>query len=114
MAIKTEVIEAKTNSWGDDAPLEGELEPQQLQTIPTQSQAGGTDYGSMIQLAQSIQRNPAEMIRRAKQVGTLLAGDGFYSWKQGKGMVEGASIDLAEALAQQWGGIVYEVRIQKV
>lgn len=63
---------------------------------------------------QAITRVPKEMIGAAKQIGGLLGADGFYRFPAGGATVEGVSIDLAQALAQQWGGIAYQVRILSV
>ena len=63
---------------------------------------------------QAITRVPKEMIAAAKQIGGLLGAGGFYRFPAGGATVEGVSIDLAQALAQQWGGIAYQVRILSV
>ncbi len=65
----------------------------------------------MVQAARSIQRDRGQMIASAKQIGGLLGADGFYRFPMGGTSIEGPSIDMAEALAQEWGGIVYQVRI---
>lgn len=67
--------------------------------------------GSLVRLSQSIERDLARMIQTAEQLGGLLAEDAFYSFPAGGDRIEGPSIDLAQALAQAWGGIVYEVRM---
>jgi len=67
--------------------------------------------GLMVQAAQSIQRKPKELIERAKQIGGLLGTEGFYRFPMGGENIEGPSIAMAQALAQEWGGIVYQVRI---
>lgn len=75
----------------------------------------GTALELMVATAQqAITRVPKEMIGAAKQIGGLLGADGFYRFPAGGTTVEGVSIDLAQALAQQWGGIAYQVRILSV
>lgn len=75
----------------------------------------GTALELMVATAQqAITRVPKEMIGAAKQIGGLLGSDGFYRFPAGGATVEGVSIDLAQALAQQWGGIAYQVRILSV
>lgn len=89
----------------------------QFQELPATSLGfvqGGEDGGLMgmlVQAAQSIQRDPAKLIERAKFVGSLLAKKGFYQFPMGGENIEGESIGLAQALAQEWGGILYQVRI---
>lgn len=87
-----------------------------VQTVPANLAAlnrKGDDspLALMIEHAKEIDRAPKRLIERAKQVGGLLAGDGFYRFPAGGATVQGASIDLAEALAQEWGAIAYEVQI---
>lgn len=71
----------------------------------------GTPLALMVGYAQQIQRRPAELIATAKQIGELLGKTGFYRFPMGGQDVSGVSIDLAQALAQSWGGIAYQVRI---
>jgi hypothetical protein len=73
---------------------------------------------TMMSAAVTIERIPAEVIKRGKQIGGLLGDDGYYRFPAGKDkatgetkFIEGASIDLAQALAQAWGAITYQVRI---
>jgi len=65
----------------------------------------------MVRAAQGLQRDPKKLIERAKQIGGLLGASGFYRFPAGGSNVEGPSIDMAQALAQEWGGIAYQVRI---
>lgn len=70
------------------------------------------DIGMMIRIAREhITRDRKKMIDTAKQVGGLLGEDGFYRFPAGGNTIEDGSIDLAQALAQEWGGILYEVQI---
>lgn len=85
-------------------------EPQTTVGLIRAGSDGGT-LGMLVQAAQGIQRDPAKMIATAKQIGGLLGSDGFYRFPMGGENIEGPSIDLAEALAQAWRGIVYQVRI---
>ena len=78
---------------------------------------GGDMMSAMLQSSQAIDRDPKRMIERAKQIGGLLGKQGFYSWEvknrqTGKmDTIEGESVNLAQALAQDWGGIVYQTHI---
>jgi len=93
-------------------------EPGTLATAPTPALGRVADDTSplalMVQAAQRITRDVPSLLAQAKQIGGLLGSGGFYRFPAGDGTVEGASIDLAQALAQVWGGIAYQVRILHV
>lgn len=93
-------------------------EPGTLATAPTPALGRVADDTSplalMVQAAQRITRDVPSLLAQAKQIGGLLGSGGFYRFPAGDGTVEGASIDLAQALAQAWGGIAYQVRILHV
>jgi hypothetical protein len=67
--------------------------------------------GRLVAAAQGLARDQKLMITRAKQIGGLLGSSGFYRFPAGGSTVEGPSIDMAQALAQEWGAIIYQVRI---
>jgi hypothetical protein len=77
--------------------------------------ANPADDGSMLALmvrsSQALKRDPKTLIERAKQIGGLLGSSGFYRFPAGGSNVQGPSIDMAQALAQEWKSIVYQVRI---
>lgn len=94
------------------AALDAQFADQPLARMgATTSPSDGGPLALMVQAAQQLQREPAKMIASAKQIGGLLGKSGFYSFPAGGSTVEGPSIDMAQALAQQWGGIAYQVRI---
>jgi hypothetical protein len=105
-----ESVDVDDYRGGDD-----EADQIQLQTGAQPIANGADDSGSMLAMvvrqAQGIKRDPKRLIARAKQIGGLLGEDGFYRFNAGGGVIEGESIELAQALAQEWGGIVYQVRI---
>lgn len=68
-----------------------------------------TDYGPYVAAARGLRRDAKQMLDRATWIGGALADDGFYSFPTGDSKVEGPSIDLAQALAQEWGGLIFEV-----
>lgn len=70
-----------------------------------------TPLGAMMGYAQALVRDPAKLIARARQVGGLLAKKGFYQFGFGGKQVSGASVVLAQALAQEWGGVTTQVKI---
>lgn len=81
-----------------------------LPVVPSDDGAGGM-LALMVRAAQSLVRDRGKLITAAKQIGGLLGASGFYRFPAGGAQVSGPSIDLAEALAQEWGAIVYQVRI---
>lgn len=91
------------------------VESERVRT-PTLAKAPDDDSGlaMMIRHAQGITREPKVMLAAAKQIGGLLASDGFYRFPTGGATVEGASIGLAEALAQSWKCIAYTVHVLNV
>lgn len=74
----------------------------------------GSGIALMIHHAQGIVRDQKRLVAEAKQIGGLLAGDAFYRFPTGGAQVSGASISLAEALAQSWKAISYQVKILNV
>lgn len=103
------------NLWEAETALERASEPE---IVPTRSSTTAlrapdddTPLGMMVTHAQSIVRDPARLLARSKQIGGLLAKGGFYRFPMGGQDVSGPSIGLAQALAQEWGGIAYQVRI---
>jgi len=72
----------------------------------------GTMLATLVTAARSLKRDPKQLIERAKQIGGLLGSKGFYRFPMGDGgIVEGESVHLAQALAQEWGGMLYETVI---
>jgi len=113
--MSTDTREVVGTIW-DEAPVENQemvlYSPIEIKPAKGAAEDMGAAYTSLIQMAQSIKRDPGQMIRTAAQVGGLLGQSGFYRFPVGKGQeVEGASIGLAQALAQAWRGIVYQVHI---
>lgn len=104
------------NDSSDLATVENDA--MEVAAAPVTSVARVSDDASplalMVNAARGIVRSPKVLIEQAKQIGGLLGKDGFYRFPAGGAAVTGVSIDLAEALAQQWGGIAYQVRILNV
>lgn len=87
-----------------------------LAPLPTMMTVSAPEDGNMLSTlvaaARSLQRDPKRLIERAKQIGSLLGKKGFYRFPMGDGgIVEGESVHLAQALAQEWGGMLYETVI---
>ncbi len=86
-------------------------EPHVAMSIAATPDDSGGIMGRLVAAAQGLERDPRTLIDKARQIGGLLGSDGFYRFPAGNTTVEGPSIDMAQALAQVWGGIVYQVRI---
>lgn len=78
--------------------------------MPDVDEQGGM-VAMLARQAQHLLRDPKRLIERAKQIGGLLGKKGFYRFPAGGKSVEGESVHLAQALAQEWGGILYQTRI---
>ena len=87
------------------------VERESARSVAMQAPDGDSGLALMIHHAQNISRDPKRLVTEAKQIGGLLAGDAFYRFPTGGAQVQGASIGLAEALAQAWKGISYSVNI---
>jgi len=108
-----------TSDWDEDAGevfARGDGEPEILSAsdsrignIPVPDE--GSTLSMMVRAARDLQRDPKKLIDRAKQIGGLLGKKGFYRFPAGGKNIQGESIHLAQALAQEWGGIVYQTRI---
>jgi len=105
--------------WDDDLDTPDNGHAAELASVPVttvgMAEASADDPGGMIatmlHAAQHLARDPKTLIARAKQIGGLLGERGFYRFPVGGKAVEGPSIDMAEALAQEWGGVLYRVHI---
>jgi hypothetical protein len=98
-----------SNGGSELAPMSNE--PLAMATGVVRGPDDGSTLALMVNAARALVRDQAKLIARAKQIGGLLGSDGFYRFPAGGSTVQGPSIDMAQALAQEWGGIVYQVRI---
>lgn len=96
---------------GDDGIV---VERETARSLVQHAADDGSSLALMIRHAQGIVRDQKRLIHEAKQIGGLLAGDAFYRFPTGGAQVQGASIGLAEALAQAWKAISYQVNILHV
>lgn len=100
--------------WNDEIEvvIDGALDvPAPMNMGVTRVQNDASPLALMVDAASKIRRDPKALIAAAKTIGGLLGTSGFYEFPAGGSTVSGVSIDLAQALAQQWGGIAYQVRI---
>jgi hypothetical protein len=103
-------------------PLGDILEPPDLQptglTVQTHRDASST--GELASIAQSL--GPRDLVgleRSFTEIGRRLGGQlnsqggslAFYDWVQKGGRIEGASIVLMNALANEWGRIICQVHV---
>jgi hypothetical protein len=106
------------NMWDDDGVVETTgtditLPDARSIALPSMPEENGL-LQMLVLGAQNLQRDPKKLIERSKQIGGLLASDAFYRFPAGGKQIQGESIDLAEALAQEWGGVIYKVAILNV
>lgn len=66
---------------------------------------------TIVRAAQGMRRDPKVMIERAKLIGSLLGKKGFYRFPIGGKPIEGESVHLAQALAQEWGGTIFKTEV---
>lgn len=101
--------------WADDvieAAIVEEIDQPAAPLVRRATDAGGdmlAGMGSIVEHARHITRDRRALIAAARTVGGLLGKDGFYRFPTGGTTVCGPSIALAQALAQEWGGIIYDV-----
>lgn len=65
----------------------------------------------MARMAAGVERDESQMIKRAERVGEMLGQRALYSFPAGGGRVEGPTVQLAEALATEWGYLMWSARI---
>jgi hypothetical protein len=88
--------------------------------VHSKEPATSSEDMALLQAAQFAgPRDLGQMLTEAKRVGTMLGSAAFYSWRAAGSTVEGASIQLAYALAQVWGRcrttvIVFEEQGERV
>jgi hypothetical protein len=74
-------------------------------------------YAAYVPVAAALGRQRADakaMQDRARRVGALCGGDGFYRFPAGGSTVEGPTVRLAKALAIEWGAVAFGVEIERV
>lgn len=106
-----------SGQWDEDGVVDDEPGAELVSSPPTPMTAvrvpegdNGT-IGMLVQASQALVRDPAKLIARAKQIGGLLGADGFYRFPAGGKTIAGPSIDMAQALVQDWGATAYQVRV---
>lgn len=96
-------------------PLEEEIEESRLPVVASAPGAAlSGEFDMARQMAAGVVRDRAAKIKAAKAIGELMAFDALYSFPVGGKRVEGATVWFAEALAQEWGHLLYGTRIQSV
>jgi hypothetical protein len=74
-------------------------------------------YAAYLPVAATLKRQRADakaMQDRARRVGALCGGDGFYRFPAGGSTVEGPTVRLAKALAIEWGAVAFGVEIDRI
>ncbi len=90
-----------------------QLQQQQVVTVGTAAvteQAVAMIRGQM-QLAKMFKRDQGEALTNLLEYAKLgpLAADAFYSFRRGRTLVEGLTIDVLKLCAQEWGNILFNV-----
>lgn len=70
---------------------------------PQPTQANGSDYAGLLALLPAAERDRKKMLQSARWVGEQMGEDAIYRFPMGGQEISGASIDLAYALATEWG-----------
>lgn len=80
--------------------------------VESKSQREISEVQAMVVMAKQFPRNPIQAVDKILNACTrqTLAETAVYSYPRGGQMVEGASIRLAEVLAQNWGNMDFGVR----
>jgi hypothetical protein len=102
-----------TNPFDDNAPGT-DMEIVRPSSVVRSSSGGGadsSDLAPLVDMARQIDRDETHMLARAKWLGGLMGGRAYYDFPTGGQRIIGASINLAEALAGEWGALVHEMKI---
>jgi hypothetical protein len=107
-----------SGQWDDDGVILDDepgaelvnVAPAQMTAVRVPEGDNGT-IGMLVQHSQALVRDQSKLIARAKQIGGLLGADGFYRFPAGGKTIAGPSIDMAQALVQDWGATAYQVRV---
>ena len=92
-----------------DRTVEGMMDYEEPPQLPAPVDAARLDV--LAGRAARLTRPPRkELQEAAKEIGEMLAADAYYSFPMGGQTVEGISIKGAQALMQEWGGIMMGVR----
>lgn len=111
MSTKPMIIDADS-SYADRALAGGQFEQTQIATRQPTQMTGGSAYAEFVSAAIDLPpRNLPAILAEAKRVGQLLGESAFYSFPAGGSKIEGATIDLSDALATVWGRCVTRVAI---
>lgn len=82
-----------------------------------------SDFEALVRLARESGRDPTEKAKKARAIGEKIGSMGIdekgasraiYAWGQGKSRVEGPTINLILALAQEWGCMSLEVQVEEL
>lgn len=95
-----------------DAPAGADLPAVYRPLPPVQSIAPELQF--LAQVSQGQQRDETQMLRRARRVGEMLGERATYDFPAGGGRVQGPTVQLAEALAAEWGHLWWGTRIDLI
>lgn len=82
---------------------------------PTPGAALPPEFAMMVAMGQGkAGRDEAALAKAAIRIGERMGERAIYSFPAGGSRVEGPTVHLVEALAQQWGHLFYGVRIESI
>jgi len=70
-----------------------------------------TQYSTAVQVVKP--RNLQVVIKKCEEEASIAGDDFYYSWKQGKEIIEGVTIGGALAIARNWGNSAVDVKIEE-
>lgn len=83
--------------------------------MPTMPAANSPEFAMVVEMARGkVARDENQLMRAAKRIGERLGARAIYSFPAGGSRIEGPTVHLIEALAQQYGHILYGTRIDSV
>ena len=90
----------------------GESQQQNTGIMQRGEKREATEVQAMVLMAKSYPRNQMQAMDRILNACTrpTLASSALYAYSRGGAQITGASIRLAETIAQQWGNIDYGIR----
>lgn len=70
-----------------------------------------TEYSAAIQIQKP--RKLQNVILKCEEEAAIAGDEFYYSWKQGKEIVEGLTVGAAQSIARNWGNCAIDVKVQE-
>lgn len=78
------------------------------------AQAQSPEFEALMVMAQGRKRDENQLTAAAKRIGERMGERAIYSFPAGGGRIEGPTVHLIEALAQEYGNLLYGTRIDRI